>query len=68
MFEDNCATQTHNCVGRVKGVLFDNIPLVLKPPDYDNRDISHLVERYGDAHILDSGWREVDPEEWYDDK
>ena len=67
MFEENCSTQTHNCVGRVKGVLFDKIPLVLKPPDYDTRDIIHLVERYGDAHILDSGWREVDPEEWYDD-
>ena len=38
-----------------------------QPPDYDDRNIVHLVERYGDAHILDSGWREVDSEEWFDD-
>ena len=66
MFEDECVTE-HNCVGRVNGVLFDKKPLVLQPPDYDDRNIVHLVERYGDAHILDSGWREVDPEEWFDD-
>ena len=65
MFEDICS-ETHNCFGRVKGVLFDKLPLVLKPPDFDPRNIVHLVERYGDAHIVDSGWREVDPEEWFD--
>ena len=40
---------------------------LLKPPDYDPRDIVALVEKYGDAHISDSGWRPIDPEEWFSD-
>ena len=40
---------------------------VIKPPSYDPRDIVALVEKYGDAHISDSGWRVVDQEEWYED-
>ena len=63
-FEDECLTQTHNCFGRVRGVLFAMKNLALQPPSYDTRNIIELVEKYGDGHILDSGWREVDPEEW----
>ena len=37
----------------------------VKPPDYDPRNIMDLVDKYRDAHISDSGWREVDPEEWF---
>ena len=64
LFEDECSTQSHNCVARVKGVLFDKKCKILQPPDYDERNIVDFVEKYGDAHILDSGWREVDIEEW----
>ena len=60
-FEDECLTQTHNCFGRVRGVLFAMKNLALQPPSYD---IIEIVERHGDGHILDSGWREVDSEEW----
>ena len=38
-----------------------------KPPGYDPQDIVAFVERYGDAHISGSGWRPVDPEEWFSD-
>ena len=40
---------------------------VIKAPEFDPRNIVDLVERYGDAHINDCGWREVDSEEWYID-
>ena len=55
----------HSCAGRVMGVLQDVREKVIKAPDYDPRNIVDLVERYGDAHISDCGWREVDREEWY---
>ena len=31
---------------------------------YPQRNIEELIDKYRDAHILDSGWREVDTEEW----
>ena len=57
--------QGHACAGRVMGVLSHVRAKVIGPPSYDPRDIVELLERYGDAHISDSGWREVDPEEWF---
>ena len=66
MFEDECSTLSHNCAGRIRGVLFDVKNKALKPPDYDSRSIIDLIEKYEDAHILDCGWREVDPEEWFE--
>ena len=66
MFEDEC-TQSHFCAGRVMGVLSHVRKKAVKPPDYDLRNIVDLVDKYRDAHINDSGWREVDPEEWYAD-
>ena len=39
---------------------------VIEPPDYDLRNIVDLLDKYGDAHISDSGWREVDQEEWFE--
>ena len=66
MFEDECSTLTHNCAGRIRGVLFDMKDKALKPPDFDSRSIIDLIEKYEDAHILDCGWREVDPEEWFE--
>ena len=42
--------------------------MVIKPPSYDLRSIVDLLEKYGDGHISDSGWREVDEEEWFDNK
>ena len=39
---------------------------VIGPPSFDPWNIVDLVDKYGDAHISDSGWREVDPEEWYE--
>ena len=64
MFEDDCTTQSHTCAGRIMGVLFDMRDEVLQPPSYDLRNVVDLIDRYRDAHIMDSGWREVDTEEW----
>ena len=64
MFEDQC-TQSHICAGRVSGVLSHIRKNVIDPPDYDPRNIVDLLDKYQDGHISDSGWREVDPEEWY---
>ena len=63
-FEDKC-TLLHSCAGRVMGVLAHVRDQVVKAPVHDPRDIVDLVERYGDAHISDCGWREVDREDWY---
>ena len=57
LFEDEC-TQSHACAGMMEKVI--------GPPSFDPRNIVDLVDKYGDAHISDSGWREVDPEEWYE--
>ena len=64
MFEDQC-TQSHTCAGRVRGVLSHIRKKLIDPPDYDPRSIVDLLDKYEDGHISDSGWREVDPEEWY---
>ena len=64
MFEDQC-TQSHTCAGRVRGVLSHIRKKLIDPPDYDPRSIVDLLDKYQDGHISDSGWREVDPEEWY---
>ena len=64
LFEDQC-TFSHPCVGRVMEVFSHVRENVIKAPEYDPRNIVDLVERYGDAHISDCGWREVDREEWY---
>ena len=47
------------------GVLAHVRDNVVKAPVHDPRNIVDLVERYGDAHISDCGWRAVDQEEWY---
>jgi hypothetical protein len=64
LFEDKCDL-SHACAGRVMGVASHFRDKVLKPPDYDPRNIVDLIDKYGDAHISDSGWREVDTEEWF---
>ena len=65
LFEDQCTI--HNCcVGRVSGLQAHIRDKVLLPPSYDERNIVNLIEKYGDAHLSDSGWREVDQEEWYE--
>ena len=66
LFEDEC-TKSHACAGRVMGVLSGMMEKVIGPPSFDPRNIVDLVDKYGDAHISDSGWREVDPEEWYEE-
>ena len=63
LFEDECS-MLHNCVGRVKMVRDDMRGSLLPPPSYDDRDISVLLARVGTGCISDTGWREVDPEEW----
>ena len=63
-FEDEC-TQSH--AGRVMGVLSHFRGKVIDPPSYDPRNIVDLIEKYRDALISNSGWREVDPEEWFSD-
>ena len=68
MFEDECSIQSHYCAGRVARVLDHVRGMVIGPPDYDPRSIVGLLDKYGDAHVSNSGWREVDPEEWFDQK
>ena len=62
--EDKCSTQSHTCGGRVSGVVFNMRDKLLKPPSYDPRNVEEMLDKYRDAHISDSGWREVDTEEW----
>ena len=64
LFEDQC-TQSHTCAGRVRGVASHIRKKLVDPPNYDPRSIVDLLDKYEDGHISDSGWREVDPEEWY---
>ena len=64
LFEDECS-QSHACVGRVMGVLSHLRETVIEPPSYDPRNILDLIDKYRDANISDSGWRGVDPEEWF---
>ena len=67
LFEDQC-TLHHNCAGRVSGLQAHLRDKVINPPSYDPRNIVDLIEKYGDAHLSDTGWREIDPgEEWYED-
>ena len=35
---------------------------------HDPRNVVDILEKYGDAHVSDSGWREVDIEEWFSDE
>ena len=37
---------------------------MLEPPGYDPRNLVNLLNKYGDAHLSDSKWKEMDPEEW----
>ena len=52
-FEDQCSTQSHNCLGRIKAVCSDKKDLAWTP-----RNFLDLLEKYGDAHVIDRGWRE----------
>ena len=63
LFEDECSL-LHHCVGRVKGVRLDMLGLLLPPPSWDDRDIADNLAKVGDGCISDTGWREVDIEEW----
>ena len=64
LLKDEGSTHSHNC-GKIVSVVFNLRDSVLKPPSYDPRNIVDLLDKYGDAHIIDSGWREVDHEEWF---
>ena len=68
LFEDECSLESHTCAGRVARLLDHVRDKVIAPPDYDPRNIVDLLDKYGDAHISDSGWREVDQEEWFEQK
>ena len=52
----------HSCAGQVLGDMREQ---VLKPPIYDPTpsNVVDLLDKYRDAHIIDSGWRDVDNEE-----
>ena len=65
LFEDQC-TLSHNCAGRVSGLQAHVRDKVLEPPTYDTRNVVNLLEKYGDAHLSDFGWRDIDPEEWFE--
>ena len=55
-----CTSQSHKCSGRVMGFLLGMRERV----NYDSRCLIDLIDVFGDAHILDCGWREADPGEW----
>ena len=63
LFEDECSL-FHSCAGRVKMVRDDMRGSLLPPPSWDDRDIAVNLARVGAGCISDTGWREVDPEEW----
>jgi hypothetical protein len=42
-FKDKC-TQSHNCAGRVTGVLYHLRKKVIDPPSYDSRNIVDLLD------------------------
>jgi hypothetical protein len=42
------------------GVISHLREIMIKPPSYDPRNIMDLLDKYRDAQISDSGWREVD--------
>ena len=62
---EQCSTHLHSCAGRVSGLLDHVRDKVIQPPSHDPRNVVDLLEKCGDAHISDSGWREVDTEEWF---
>ena len=51
-FEDKCS-QSHSCLGRIRAVSSDRKDLAWTP-----RNIIDLLEKYGDGHVIDRGWRE----------
>ena len=63
LFEDECNLM-HHCGGRVKGVRLDMMGALIPPPSWDDRNIPELLAKVGDGCVSDSGWREVDIEEW----
>ena len=63
LFEDEC-NLLHHCGGRVKGVRLDMMGALIPPPSWDDRNISELLAKVGDGCVSDSGWRQVDIEEW----
>ena len=67
LMEDECTIHSNHCAARVSSVVSNMRNSVLQPPSYDQRNIVDLLDRYGDAHIIDMGWREVDVEEWVEE-
>ena len=67
LFEDECSAH-QTCAGRVAGLLSHVRDSLIKPPSHDPRNVVDILENYGDAHVSDSGWREVDIEEWFSDE
>ena len=49
LMEDECSTHSHNCGGRVTGVVFNMLDSVLKSPSYDPGNIVDFVDKYIDA-------------------
>ena len=56
-FGEICTSQSHKCRGRVMGVVSGMRERV----KHDCKYLLDLVEKFGDAHILDSGWIEAAP-------
>ena len=56
-YGEMCTSQSHKCRGRVKGVVIGMGERV----KHDSKYLLDLIEKFGDAHILDSGWIEAAP-------
>ena len=59
---------SHTCAGITARVLDPLNDKVIAPPDYDPWKIVDLFDKYVDTHISNSGGREVDQEEWFEQK
>ena len=56
-FREKCTSQSHKCRRRVMGVVIGMRERV----KHDCKYLQDLVDKFGDAHILDSGWIEAAP-------
>eukprot|EP00092_Neocalanus_flemingeri_P048884 GFUD01055985.1.p1 GENE.GFUD01055985.1~~GFUD01055985.1.p1 ORF type:complete len:219 (+),score=63.25 GFUD01055985.1:129-785(+) len=57
LLEEKCSV-THSCSGRVKGVRQELLEAVITPASGVERDIADLLNKCGDGHISDWGWKE----------
>jgi len=58
LMEDECLLP-HSCAGRIMAMLFSMRDKVLNNLSDDSPNVIDLLDKYGDAHVSDCGWRRV---------